>query len=101
MHPRIAMVTRFDGRNSALAEAFAGEGKLVRKALQVPYRAVRALFWYATWPPTMVYTTSVDGISSSGMVRMSRDSTVISASLPGCRDPLMSSSNAAYAFDMV
>ncbi|MCH8960601.1 MAG: IS1380 family transposase, partial [Bacteroidetes bacterium] len=50
---------------------------------------------YTTLPPTIVYTTSVDGISSSAIVMMSCDSTVMSASLPGVSEPLMSSSNAA------
>ncbi len=50
-----------------------------------------------TVPPTIVYATSAVGISSSGIVRMSFDSTVMSASFPGVSVPLISSSNAAYA----
>jgi hypothetical protein len=40
---------------------------------------------------------SVSRISASGIVRMSFESTVRSAKFPGEREPLMSSSKAAYA----
>src|SRR5262249_47568969 len=50
-----------------------------------------------TFPPTIVYTTSVVRMSSSGIVRMSFESTVISASFPGSSEPFSFSSNAAYA----
>ena len=52
---------------------------------------------YTTFPPTIVRVTLVVRISSSGMVRMSLDSTVMSASLPTASDPFSVSSFAAYA----
>jgi hypothetical protein len=47
------------------------------------------------WPPIMVKAILVLRISSSGMVMMSLEKTVISASLLGSKVPLMSSSKAA------
>src|SRR2546428_13678231 len=58
---------------------------------------VAALLLYCTFPPTIVYSTCAVGISLSGIVMMSFDSTVTSASFPGASDPLMASSNPAYA----
>ena len=50
---------------------------------------------YLTSPPTIVCTTSVAGMSSSGMVMMSRERTTMSASLPGVSEPFRCSSKAA------
>lgn len=52
---------------------------------------------YMTLPPTIVYLTCVFGISSAGTVRMSWESTVMSANFPGASVPLMFSSNPEYA----
>src|SRR6185436_4118153 len=56
---------------------------------------------YSTLPPTIVYSTAVDGIWSSGTVRMSFDSTVMSASCPGVIDPWIVSSKPASAASIV
>lgn len=56
---------------------------------------------YTISPPTMVSSTRASRISSSGTSRMSRDSTTISASLPGVIEPLTSSSVAAKAASIV
>ena len=56
---------------------------------------------YATLPATMVISTSVPRICSSGTVMMSRDSTTRSAYLPGVSEPLTFSSKAANALAIV
>jgi transposase len=53
--------------------------------------------WYTTTPPTTVINTRVFRISAGGTVMMSLESITKSASLPGASDPLIFSSNAAYA----
>src|SRR5262249_56748073 len=50
---------------------------------------------YRIFPPTIVYTTFAVGISSSGIFRMSFESTVMSAYLPTFSEPRVPSSNAA------
>ena len=50
---------------------------------------------YITLPPTIVYSTSAVGISSSGIVMMSFERMTTSASLPGVSEPLRASSKAA------
>ena len=52
---------------------------------------------YTTLPPTMVWTTFVFRISSAGQAVMSLERTTMSASVPGERVPLLSSSKAAKA----
>src|SRR5690348_8913292 len=48
---------------------------------------------YTTFPPTIVYRTFVPRIESGGTVMMLRDSTTMSASLPGVSEPFSCSSN--------
>src|SRR5260370_535360 len=43
--------------------------------------------WFAILPPTMLYSTSVLRMSSSGIVRMSLERTVMWASIPGLSAP--------------
>src|SRR5439155_21795941 len=71
--------------------------RLLERYRRAAVGVVAALLLYCTFPPTIVYSTCAVGISLSGIVMMSFDSTVTSASFPGASDPLMVSSNPAYA----
>ena len=51
----------------------------------------------AIFPPVIVRTDSVFGISSSGTWKMFCESTAKSANLPGSSVPLLFSANSAYA----
>jgi len=71
-----------------------GNDKPLFTGITRTYEPERPKEW-TTFPPTIVYITFADWISSSGTVVMSFERTVTSASLPTVSDPLMVSSKAA------
>ena len=59
------------------------------------YFVLRGVARYTILPPTTVYKTTVCGICTGGIVKMSRSSTTMSASLPISRLPFFDSSKEA------
>lgn len=64
---------------------------------KLSYLGIKVPLLYATFPPTMVRSDSVFGISCGGTLKISCERTAKSANFPASRVPFSFSANSAYA----
>ena len=89
IEPRVgAALLTLRGRGRPYDRVKAGE----HAGVQLAFRVLHSFASYATFPPTIVFSTFVSGMEPSGQVRMSRSMMIRSASLPTSRLPFSFSS---------